>query len=82
MRPNLKTLEDRVHKVVRHLRAVTDERDRLREQVEPLRERMEAAERSTADAALSGRSVPVEWDRRLEQVERILGETVVELRGD
>ena len=68
MKPSLKLLEDRVHRVVEQLRTVTTERDRLREEV--------------GTAAPSPATVPPEWVRSLDRVERVLGEAARELRGD
>ncbi len=82
MKPNFTVLENRVQKVVRQLCSVTEERDRLRAEVDPLRKELAAMQLSEAEAAPSGHVVPADRDRRLEQVERVLGEAVQELRGD
>ena len=68
MKPSLKLLEDRVHRVVEQLRAVTTERDHLRTEV--------------GTAAPSPGTVPEEWVHSLDEVERVLGEAAQELRGD
>lgn len=74
MKANIKALEDRVARVVERLKAATDERDRLREELGGLREQLASLER---DGRVAGPS----WSARLEQLEATVQETVQELRA-
>jgi hypothetical protein len=74
MKANLKMLEDRVARVVERLRATTEERDRLLDEVGPLREQLASLESE-------GHVPGPRWSARLGEVEQVLEEAVRELRG-
>jgi hypothetical protein len=74
MKASLKQLEDRVARVVDRLKAATEDRDRLRDEIAPLRDRVESLERE-------GHLPAPRWAERLGEVERALEEAVGELRG-
>jgi len=81
MKADLKTLEDRVGKVLERLGAVTRERDRLREEVASLREKLEAVEADDLGEPTRG-AVRADWSARLAEVESALRESARELRGE
>jgi hypothetical protein len=74
MKGNMKILEERVARVVDRLKAATQERDRLREELGGLREQVASMERE-------GRVPGSGWSTRLGELERSLHEAVEELRG-
>ena len=74
MKASLKMVEDRVARVVKRLKATTDERDRLLDEVSPLREQLASLENE-------GRIPGPRWSERLGEVEQALEEAVRELRG-
>jgi len=73
MKANLKTLEDRVARVLDRLKAATGERDRLREEIGGLRERIASLEQD-------GRVTGPGWSTRLGELEATLHDAVQELR--
>ena len=74
MKANLKMIEDRVTRVVERLKETTGERDRLLDEVGPLREQLASLE---SDGRIPGPRLSA----RLGEVEQALEEAVRELRG-
>jgi len=76
MADNIRLLEDLVAKAVDRLQRLSLERERLREEVELLRSRLETLERQATDHDSE------EWRSRRSQALTRIRQTLSEIRGD
>jgi predicted RNase H-like nuclease (RuvC/YqgF family) len=78
MEAKLRFLEERVTRAVERMRALARERDRLRKQVEELRERLTAMQPQMTPP---GDPADGPWRLRSEEVVETLRQAIAELRG-
>ena len=82
MANDIRLLEDLVNKAVVRLKQLSAERERLREEVDSLRVRLDALDAEAATGAREAGNEEAAWQTQREHVLSGLRETLQELRGD
>jgi len=81
MKAKIKLLEERIQQVVGRLQDLTQERDRLQDELSLLRERLESLECEAPSGYPNGVPDPA-WTARLGEIRNALKEAITELRRE
>ena len=81
MKAKIKLLEERIQQVVGRLQNLTQERDRLQDELSLLREKLESLESEGPSGYTDGVPDPA-WSAKLGEIRNALQEAITELRRE